>query len=401
MIVTFHRGSAVAFGRHVDHAEHAVSYVTDPLGAEILARSGDRPAALAVVDDPVDRDAVCRAAAALAERIGTPDAVFAPHEYDLLDAARVRDRIGVRGMSRSLTLDCRDKVRMKRKLRAGGVATPAFVACDSRAAVPDLVREVGFPLVLKPRQGGGSRGVMVIADESSLARAWSRIDPDAYECEQFVAGPIHHVDGLRRRGRLTVSQVSRYVNTCFQSAHGLPHGSVVVDDPSLSRRLTEFAAGSLAALGLDDSAFHLELILRDGTTPVFLEVGARLGGGEIVPVVEEVYGVDLLRAWIDLQLGGPPAAELMRGAVGGWLVAPRPCEPPYRIVGVERLAGRIPHLYAERLPRPGEVHDRSNLRANRWPGGSFRYRGPSTAAVESAITESIRRYRLEAVRLGG
>ncbi|WP_437777391.1 ATP-grasp domain-containing protein [Sorangium sp. So ce1097] len=397
LIVSLHRSSVVSFDKHLDHEAHLVTYVTDAVGAQAVARYRSKVADMIVVDHPDDVERACAAAREIEGRVGQVDVVIAPAEYDLLTAARIRDRLGVAGMTEAETLVFRDKVCMKQRLRAYGVPTPRFAECRSRPEVVRLVRQLGYPLVLKPRQGAGSRGVVVVEDALAMERAWTTIDPETYECEEFVPGPICHVDGLIQKGRLTFGMASRYVNTCLQSAQGLPHGSVMVDDPDLRRELMAFALRSVEALGLDDSAFHLEVILRDGSTPVFLEVGARLGGGEIKPLVQDLYGVDLLREWIDVQLG---TGHLRRGggAVGGWLVVPPPCEPPYEVVEASALSGQIPHLYHEAMPRPGEVFDKMMARQDKWTGGRFRYKGPSTAEVERAINETMQRYRLRVER---
>lgn len=398
LIVTLHRSSLVSFDRHLDHETHAVTYVTDAAGAEAVARYRSKVADMIVVDDPNDVEGACDAAREIARRVGPVDVLVAPSEHDLLTGARIRDRLGIAGMTEAETLVFRDKVCMKQRLRANDVPIPRFAECRSRAEVSQLVHQLGYPLVLKPRQGAGSRGVILVEDEAAMARAWTAIDPETYECEEFVPGPICHVDGLIQNGTLTFSMASRYVNTCLQSAQGLPHGSVMIDDPDLRRELTAFALRSVEALGLSSSAFHLELILRDGATPVFLEVGARLGGGEIKPLVQDLYGVDLPREWINLQLGAGRAMRCSGDVIGGWLVVPPPREAPYEVIDVSSLSGEVPHLYHEALPRPGEVFDQSRLLQDRWTGGRFRYRGPSTAEVEQAITETIQRYRLRVER---
>jgi hypothetical protein len=48
------------------------------------------------------------------------------------------------------------------------------------------------------------------------------------------------------------------------------------------------------------------------------------------------------------------------------------------------------------VPTPGDVHDADVLRRERWPGGRFRYAGPSTADVEKAISQTIAHYRVVA-----
>jgi hypothetical protein len=394
LIVSLHRGRVMHFARHLDHEAHAVSYVTDPVGAETLLAHGNKIAGLIVVEDTASSESVLQAAGAIFRRHGPADIVFAPSEYDLLIAARVRDRFGIPGMTEFQTLLVRDKVHMKERLERAGIPTPRFSDCFSRDQVMRFAGEVGYPVVLKPRRGAGSKGIGIIRSEAALARAWETIDPQSYECEEFVSGPVLHVDGLVHRGRLLFSMVSRYVNTCLEAAQGLPLGSVVVDDRDARDRLSDFAGESIRALDLNNGAFHLEVILRGGADPVFLEVGARIGGGEIKPMVENVYGVDLLREWLNCELDMVEEIPVSFSPVGGWLVVPPPCSPPYEIVRAGSLLGRIPCLRWEALPHVGETHDRRYLQHDRWPGGRFQYAGSTSQEVELAIRETMDRYDL-------
>ncbi|MGP9018910.1 ATP-grasp domain-containing protein [Streptomyces sp. BR1] len=402
LILTLKHSSVTTFEEHIDHAAHTVTYLADPKAAEYVSRYRGEVAELVQVADPTDVEGqIFPAAAAIFGRHGPADAVFTSSEYDLLTAARIRERFGIPGMTEARTLAFRDKVVMKEQLSGTGVAVPRFTAPATLDAIAALTAGTGYPVVLKPRQGMGSRGIHVLTDSSQLPSAVREIDPNAYECEEFVHGPIYHVDGLMGASGLRFLTLSRYVNSCLDATRGLPLGSVMVDDPELRRMAAELTETALTALELRDNAFHLEFILRDGRTPVFLEVGARAGGGQIQPVTEELYGVDLLRTWVALQLGEDVELPSALHPVGGWLVIPEPCEPPYRVVDIEPLAGRVPHLYHEQVPHPGEVFDAARLRRDRWPGGRFRYAGPSTRAVERAVRDTIRHYRLEAVGLGG
>jgi hypothetical protein len=396
LVVTFHRGFPVDFSRHIDHKAHTVSYLTNRLGQDLIARGG--APAPAVVTDPGDLGATERAVADLVRRVGPLDVVCAPSEYDLELAAAIRARFGVPGLTPEQTRRCQDKVQMKGLLQLAGLATPAFSDCRASGHVRDLINKVGFPIVLKPRRGAASRGVVMVNSEEHLRAVWPGLVHDSYEAEEFVPGPIYHVDGLVQDGDLRFALSSRYVNTCLQSAEGLPHGSVVVDDQTLGEELRTFTRECLRALGLRDSAFHLELILRDGVVPTFLEIGARPGGAEVQQVIKDLYGVDLLREWVNLQIGPIPTYSASQ-EVGGWLVFPAPCRPPYLVTRSTRLTGEISHLYYERTPAAGDVHDAMTLAIDRWPIGRFRYAGPSSTAVHDSVRRTIERYQFDALPL--
>ncbi|MEG8178880.1 ATP-grasp domain-containing protein [Nocardia terpenica] len=394
LIVMLNGSSTIRLDRHIDHDRCAVTYVVDRTRAETIAEYRERIRDAAVVTDPADIDGqVLPAVAELFRRNGTADVVFTPSEYDLLGAARIRDRFGIAGMSEAHTLDLRDKVLMKERVGAAGVVVPRFGACAD--AVPhELAARIGYPLVLKPRRGMGSRGIHIVHDDAEFARAWPQIDPDDYEAEEFVPGTIYHVDGLVSDGRLLFSRVSRYLTTCLAAQHQrIPLGSVVVDDAELRDRLNSFALRALLALSLDASPFHLELILRADREPVFLEVGARPGGGQIRFVFDDLYGVDLFREWANLALGVQRELPVPDEPVGGWLTVPAPSAPPYRVVEARSLIDSVRYLYYEALPHTGDVYDSRRLSLDRWPGGRFRFAGPTTEVVAAAIEDTMRRYR--------
>jgi biotin carboxylase len=406
LVIMLNGSSVIRLDEHIDHDQTTVTYVTDRARAANIARYRELVADVAVVDNPTDVDGEVTAAVRhLCSRFGTAQAVFTPSEYDLLTAAQIRDRFGISGMTAAHTLTFRDKVLMKQRVRAAGLAVPRFAACDrdgEPVPLAELVAATGYPLVLKPRRGMGSRGIHVVHDDAELERAHALVDPAEYEAEEFVTGTIYHVDGLVYQGELAFARVSRYLTTCLETAHDrVPLGSVIIDEEPLRGRLLEFARSCAAAQELDRSAFHLEIILRDEREPVFLEVGARPGGGQIRFMFDDLYQVDLMRQWANMQLGQPPNVPATDGPIGGWVTVPPPCPPPYQIVAVTPMSERVPNLYYERLPRPGDVYDADRLRQDRWAGGRFRFRGASTVEVEAAIVEVMNQYRLDVRGVAG
>lgn len=91
-----------------------------------------------------------------------------------------------------------DKVRAKRSLVSHGIATPASVSLTSVAlsefgaadALAEAGHQLGFPLVVKPAQGGSSLGVRVARDAGELPRALiSALSWDTHVLvERFISG---------------------------------------------------------------------------------------------------------------------------------------------------------------------------------------------------------------------
>jgi len=315
-ILVLHRipDTVIRYAESIDHDSHDVTYVgapdrvaTMPAGvpARRLSRPGTGP----------EHDEVLTALAGEP----TPDVVIALSEYDLLTAARVREALGVPGPTVDQVLPYRDKAAMKAAVAAHGLRTPRFRAVSSALEVP-----WSGPTILKPLSGVSSEGVSSHPTVDVALEAVRRkgVDVDAYEVEEFVEGPIIHVDGLVADGVPLTAVVSRYVGTCLGFAEGDPLGSVQIDpDPEV----VAWAARCLAAVGITTGAFHLEAV-ESPEGPVFLEVGARFGGAGVVDTFELATGVHLPSAHLRLLLEGSDTTIANRvpdpGERFGWFVWP-------------------------------------------------------------------------------
>jgi hypothetical protein len=253
----------------------------------------------------------------------------------------------------------------------------------------------GWPVVLKPRIGSSSEGVVMIDGPDELAAIdFSSRSPSLVQVRN--PHPIYHVDGLFQDGRLEVFRASRYLNSCLGFRTGDVLGSVEEDDSDVLSAIGEWTARFVAALGADPVVFHLELFverLPDGAvTCAFLEVGARVGGAEIPFLWRDVHGYDLMEAAFRIQLGARPkpvpesalSGWDRAGDVAGWLLIPAPAARPCRIELVTPMVGRDPGPYSESLLRPGEVLPLADAYYEH-VGGRFRFRGSSSAEVEQAI----------------
>ncbi len=69
-----------------------------------------------------------------------------------------------------------DKLKTCQWLEARGLPHPAFARADAPEDARRLVEGAGFPLVAKPRRGGGSRGLFLVENEDDLAYACRKAD---------------------------------------------------------------------------------------------------------------------------------------------------------------------------------------------------------------------------------
>ncbi|SDH92900.1 hypothetical protein SAMN05192558_103248 [Actinokineospora alba] len=400
-VVVIHRwrDSHALYARYLDHAAFRVSYVTTPMGRQSVPADVADIVEVAATDD---LPAVFQAVTELVERHGPPARVVALNEGDLDTAAVVRGLFGCPGQTRAELAPFRDKLAMTTRVADAGLRAPAFADAPDAEVVAAFAAEHGWPLIVKPRLGTASRGVLRLDGPADLAAV------DATEprlVQTYCGDPIYHVDGLWDGTELGPWRASRYLNTCVDFTTGAMLGSVEEDDPVLLAAIGEFAAGVGAALGGSQPwVFHLEVFVGaelDGTPRVtFLEAGNRVGGAEIPFLWREVHGVDLMAAAMAIQLGEVPSLPSLppreQGArVGGWLLVPTPVAAPCRVVAAKSRPDIEGAPYARIVPPVG--YRIPKVGGYEHVGARFRFRGERTAEVAEAILATAAGFRLECV----
>jgi hypothetical protein len=232
--------------------------------------------------------------------------VVAVSEYDLELGATVRDRLGVKGYSTEYVRRFRDKVYSKSLVAAAGVRTPQWMPVRPGMSGRTIDSSWSYPIVLKPVSGAASSGVTVCRGAAELDDTLRGLDPALdWEAETFVADQVYYCDGYAEDGVIGYLSLSKYVGTCTAFNAGAPLGAVSIQHTREAAVLREGAARTLRALGLDNGVFHLEAFL-DGDEFVFLEIGHRPGGGEILAITHQHGGVDLMSVAVRLSCGLPP-----------------------------------------------------------------------------------------------
>jgi hypothetical protein len=263
------------------------------------------------------------------------DRIISLSEYELLDAARLRDHLHVPGPSYEDARLVRDKVAMKHAVAAAGIDAPRFVPLASLHGAPIKMPWTGRT-VLKPTHGSGSEDVVIFATAGACAQAiqsrstgvqaLDREEPalGAYEVEEYIEGNIAHFDGLVREGRVMAVIASRCIGTCERYINNHPVGTYQIEaDPAHA----EWVQRVISAVRLQNGAFHLEAF-EAARGLVFLEIGNRVGGGGVSQATSLAWGADFQRLELELLIGdgGSELSALQqRGQYYGYYLFPGHC----------------------------------------------------------------------------
>ena len=233
------------------------------------------------------------------------DRIVALDDFDVEKAAHLREEFRIPGMGQTTARYFRDKLAMRVRARDRGVPVPAFSPLFNNEALARWADAIEYPCLIKPRGEASATGIKKVHSSEELWTAVHGLGErrHQYLVEQFRPGDVYHVDAISADGEVVFCQVSRYLNTPFEVAHGggiFRSVSVPYNHPDAItlRRLTEDV---MHAFGMRFSASHTEFIRTQDGSFVFLETASRVGGAHLAEMVEAATGVSLWSEWAKLE----------------------------------------------------------------------------------------------------
>ena len=238
------------------------------------------------------------------------DLIVPLDDFDLEKAASLREHLRLPGMGETATRYFRDKLAMRIRAQEAGINVPEFIHALNYKRLGDYLERVPSPWLLKPRFEASATGIRKI---SSPAQFWEELhklgDRQSFHLvERYIPGDIYHVDSIVSGAEVVFAEVHRYGRPPMDIAHGggifvtstLPRGTAE------EQQLLKLNRDVIKAMGLERGVSHTEFIKgREDGSFYFLETAARVGGANIVELVEAATGVNLWREWakVELDLG--------------------------------------------------------------------------------------------------
>jgi formate-dependent phosphoribosylglycinamide formyltransferase (GAR transformylase) len=235
----------------------------------------------------------------------------------MLLAARLREDLGLPGLTVAQTVPFRDKERMKQLLDAAGLRTPWHASAATVAEVWGAAERVGYPLIVKPVDGAGS---------ADTYRADSFAELDAIlpslrhvprvSVEEFIEAEEFTYDTICAGGQILVENICQYhprplLTKIHEWISPITLALRDLDDPGLQGG-RELGAAVIRALGFRDGFTHMEWYRKADGEVVFGEIGARPPGARTVDVMNYATDADLFTAWAEAVTNGRISEPVIR-----------------------------------------------------------------------------------------
>ncbi len=218
----------------------------------------------------------------------------------------VASRMGLRSNPDEYSETTTNKFKMRQCFMEHEVPSPKFTKVDDLNRIQ--VNDFKFPLIVKPTDRSGSRGVEKVLESSQLEEAVIRAQKESFEhkaiVEEFVTGREISVESISYEGKHYILQFTDKVTTGAPYFVELEHHQPSSLPEDIKSKVKDIVLNALDALHICYGASHAELkITKDGDIRV-IEIGARMGGDFIGSnLVQLSTGYDFLKGVIEVALG--------------------------------------------------------------------------------------------------
>jgi hypothetical protein len=281
------------------------------------------------------------------------DRLEATIEAHVLAAAEVREALGVPGTSTRTAFLCRDKPAMKEVLREGGVPCARSIGSDSADEVRAFAREVGYPLIVKPRAAAGASATHRVNDHHDLEWTMSQggVGHGGHVAvEEFVEGHEAFYDTITIGGSVAHEFITHYYPNVLEAMRERwisPQFITTnrIDTAPSYQEVLELGRTVNRLLGIDTSATHMEWFFGPKGLR-FSEIGCRPPGVRAWDLYAVANDLDIYHEWAMAVTYGHTVNRASRSYSAG-IIALRP-EFDGFIAGYEGI-DQVYHRYGEWL----------------------------------------------------
>lgn len=230
-----------------------------------------------------------------------------------ITVAEVAGALGLPGLQPDAARRATHKVERQEFFQRANVPAPRFARADSVETALEQARQLGWPLVIKPADSAGSRGVQLVRDGEQLTAAVEEIrsiskDP-SFLMEAYLEGTEHSIEGIVLDSEVVWTGFSdrNYDKKLIYAPYFLEDGDTLPTalSKAMLDRVKAVSTQAVRALGIDFGPVKGDILI-DAEGPKVLEMAARLSGDYFCDVTVPLHnGINLLEAVMDQALGLP------------------------------------------------------------------------------------------------
>jgi len=221
----------------------------------------------------------------------------------------VAEKMGLNANSVLCSEIATNKYMMRKAFEENSDPIPKFAVASEYENID--ISQFSFPLIVKPTDRSGSRGITKILSQEELPAAIKTACAESFEhkamVEEFAEGKEYSVECVSYHGKHTLLAVTEKITTGSPHFIETGHNEPAPVSAGMTEKIRTVVYHALNSLQITEGASHSEIKINENGNIKIIEIGSRMGGDCIgSDLVRISTGVDFTKMVIDVSLGNEP-----------------------------------------------------------------------------------------------
>ncbi|WP_343248575.1 ATP-grasp domain-containing protein [Diplocloster hominis] len=217
--------------------------------------------------------------------------------------------MGLVGNSIECTMMSTNKYMMRQAFEKNGDPSPKSYLVSDGICLKN--KSLKFPIIVKPTDRSGSRGITKLKTEENLEYAIQIAKEQGFEkkvlVEEYVYGEEYSIECISWRGKHSFIAMTKKYTTGAPHFIEMAHLQPALVSPEILNKVKRIVFHALDSLKIEFGASHTEIKIDKAGSINLIEIGGRMGGDLIgSKLVELSTGIDFVRAVIQIALSEKP-----------------------------------------------------------------------------------------------
>lgn len=221
----------------------------------------------------------------------------------------VAEKMGLNANSIKCSEIATNKFLMRNAFKKNGDPIPKYIEVEENEEFD--ISDFSYPLIVKPTDRSGSRGITKILQATELPNAIKIACSESFGkkamIEEFVHGKEYSVECISYHGKHSLLVVTEKITTGSPHFIETGHNEPAPLDSQIVKKIKEIVYHALDSLEITEGASHSEIKIAESGNIKIIEIGSRMGGDCIgSDLVRISTGYDFTKMVIDVALGDKP-----------------------------------------------------------------------------------------------
>lgn len=249
------------------------------------------------------------------KEIGVDAVVSIGSDITAQTCAYISQALSLKGNAYESVMNASNKRFLRQTLNKLKIPQPKYVEIGDTLPFDEL-NDLTYPVVVKPTDRSGSRGLSLVRDPNMLLSAINNAREISFErkaiVEEYINGFLYSCECLSYDGKHSVIAITgRDVEVLQASFCEHRHYMPAILPATVETKIRHTCVAILEALNLNNGASSVEFIVDSNNIPYIIEVTPSMYGDYIgTDLVPLAYGFDYTKAVLEIARGIKPEFSL-------------------------------------------------------------------------------------------